>query len=192
MNHYINQEEYLRAATYFEAKNEGGKYWNIQDVKPMPSELYVNKEVGTSGVVNLLVGSTVSERGVTNFDGNRLTEGRAFAANAISVAAGVADKNTPVHAVDYSFDNVPASLRFATLVVKQKNEAIIKLPINSILNGREDFSNYRNLEAFAFIEPNSITEIDIEYPVGSKIDLADGKALFVSVFIKGFESYQKR
>ncbi|WP_299134573.1 hypothetical protein [uncultured Tenacibaculum sp.] len=193
MNHYLNEEEYLKVTTYLADKNERKGYgWNIRNMKPMPGELYINKEIETGGIVNLLDGETNNVRGVTNFDKNTLVEGRVFVISSVSFASAIEDAGKAVHGVDYSFDNVPASLRFSYLVVKQNDEVLMKLPINSILNGYKDGEKYRDLGAFSLIVPSQPIEVNIEYPNGTKITLPDGKSLYSSVFFRGFETYLKR
>ncbi|SED21899.1 hypothetical protein SAMN04489761_4663 [Tenacibaculum sp. MAR_2009_124] len=193
MNLLSNQEEYLKVTTYLGLKNTQNQYgWNISKMKPMPSDLYINKQIGTSGNINLLDGESNNVKGVTNFDKNTLNEGRVFVINGVSFAFGYEADKTNVATVNYGIANLPSELRFATLLVKQNNEVLLKLPINSIINSYENGRKYKDLGAFALLLPQHAIEVDIEYPSGTSLKTPVDKELFVSVFFKGFETYKKR
>ncbi|WP_299840570.1 hypothetical protein, partial [uncultured Tenacibaculum sp.] len=66
LNYYSNSEDFLKALTFFYAANQGNKLFSHNDhIKPMPSELYVNREITVSGgKKQLLIGSTDNETGV--------------------------------------------------------------------------------------------------------------------------------
>lgn len=195
MNFLSNQEEYLRGTEYLKDQiKRKGYQWETSKMKPMDGAMFANKEIEVGGTQQLLTGSSVKERGVTNFDGSQLVKGRVFVANAISFGHAVADKGTLVHALDYNYNTVPAYLKHAVLVLKQKDEKVINLPVIDIINnsGKGDGSFYRKLGALALIEDEAIVDLEIEFPQGVNAGLASGKALFVSVYIKGLETHLKR
>lgn len=195
MNFLRNEEPYLRITEYLKDKNSRRKEnekWNISAMKPMPSFLYANKKVDVGGTVSLLTGSSVAKRGVTNFDGNSLVKGRVFVAYAITFKSAIAPSKTPEQEVNYSIAKVPNILKQSHLVIKQKNEILIDLPICDILSSTENGNHYFKLGSFALLEDDTITEIEIQYPEGAKIALPDGEALFTSARLSGFSTYQKR
>ncbi|RLK06752.1 hypothetical protein [Tenacibaculum discolor] len=195
MNFLRNEEPYLRVTEYLKYKNSKRKEnekWNISAMKPMPSFLYANKKVDVGGTVSLLTGSSVAKRGVTNFDGNSLVKGRVFVANGITFKCAIDDANKPEQDIAYSIAKVPNTLMQSMVVVKQKNEILIELPICDILGATESGNHYFKLGSFALLEDDTITEIEIQYPEGAKITLEDGKALFASARLSGFATYQKR
>lgn len=195
MNFLRNQEPYLRITEYLKYKNamrKSNEKWNISAMKPMPSFLYANKKVDVGGSVALLTGSSVAKRGVTNFDGNALVKGRVFVASGISIKCAIADETAPVQDVKYVNDSIPNVVMQAHIVVKQKNEILIDLPISDIIEASEQGSIYFNLGSFALLEDDTITEIEIQYPEGAKLTLDAGKALFTSCRLSGFVTYQKR
>ncbi|MGG8495956.1 hypothetical protein ACQY1Q_06045 [Tenacibaculum sp. TC6] len=193
MNLLSNQEQYLKVVTYLGEKNQKHGYeWNTSLLKPMPGDLFINKKIGTSGNINLLDGESNNVRGVTNFDKNTLNEGRIFVMDGVSFAYSFEDPTTHVASVNYGTSNLPAELRFANLVVKQNNEVLVKLPINSIVNSYENGVKYKDLGAFALVLPKHAIEVDIEFPSGVGVKPPADKELFVSVFFRGFETYQKR
>ncbi|WP_299833765.1 hypothetical protein [uncultured Tenacibaculum sp.] len=195
MNFLRNEEPYLRITEYLKYKNslrKENEKWNITAMKPMPSFLYANKKVDIGGTVSLLTGSSVAKRGVTNFDGNSLVKGRVFVANGITFKYAIADATTLEQDVAYTLTQMPNVLMQSTLLVKQKNEILIELPISDILASTENGSHYFKLGSFALLEDDTITEIDIQYPEGAKLTLGAGEALFASARLSGFQTYQKR
>lgn len=195
MNFLKNEENYLRITEYLKDKNarrKDNEKWNISAMKPMPSFLYANKKVDVGGTVSLLTGSSVAKRGVTNFDGNALVKGRVFVANGITFKAVIDDTTKQEQEVAYSPYKLPTVLMQSNIVVKQKNEILIDLPICDVVDACENGTIYFKLGSFALIEDDTITEIEIQYPEGAKLSLEDGKALFVSARLSGFATYQKR
>lgn len=195
MNFLKNEEAYIRITEYLKDKNSKRKeneMWNIGAMKPMPSFLYANKKVDVGGTVSLLTGSSVAKRGVTNFDGNSLVKGRVFVASGITIKSAIDDLAMPEQDVNYSIAKLPNVLKQSNLVIKQKNEILIDLPICDILGATENGNHYFKLGSFALLEDDTITEIELQYPEGAKLSLDAGKALFVSARLSGFSTYQKR
>ena len=195
MNEYFtNEEQYTRVATFL--SRQAGKFNLAPDVmarmKPTPSELYVNAQFTAGGNVPLLNGNSTQEVGVTNFDGNRLDNGRFFVIDAVTVKYGEADAGKKVWEVAYNKE-LPAELLASHLVVRQNGEVIVKLPISSIDNAKKSDDFYRKLGALAVIEPTQTVDVTIETPAGSTITPAtSGEKSFVQVLLKGFETYIKR
>lgn len=194
MDYFLNEEGYLRASNFL--TSVAGKFGLTREqmtrMKPTPSELYVNATLAAGGTAHLLTGNSTQEVGVTNFDGNRLEQGRYFVINAVTLLYGEAGADKKVWEVDYS-KPIPAVLLSSHLVVRQNGETIAKLPISSIANAQKTEHFYRNLEALAVIEPTQTIELMVETPQGSNITPAtSGDKSFVRVLLKGFETYLKR
>ena len=190
-----NQEMYLRGTEFLKKQIEKKGYkWNTAKMKPMDAELYANAKIGTSGVVELLDGNTNEVRGVTNFNGNKLVKERVFVANGVAFGWAVADSATNVAQVAYNYNTIPDYLRHANLVLTQKDEVVIKLPLASINNatGKSTDTVYRDLSAFALIEDEALVKYTIEFPAGVDAGLAAGKDLFVSAYLRGLETFLKR
>ncbi|WP_299135252.1 hypothetical protein [uncultured Tenacibaculum sp.] len=197
MNYLLNKEGLLRAMTFFKQRNDEKAIFSSGDqIKPIPSELYVNKEVKVGGgKVSLLIGSTDNEIGVTNFDGNKLDDGRAFAVDGISFKLGIAKSGTKPYNVDFATGVTKAekaAFQFANIVLKQNNEILVRLPISSIENGKQEFGEYRDLD-LTLITPRTKVEIEIEFPDEVEAPtLTPGNSIFVSTVFRGYESYQRR
>lgn len=195
MNEYfVNEEQYQRVATFL--ARQAAKFNLSPDVmarmKPTPSELYVNAQINLGGNIPLLNGNSTQEVGVTNFDGNRLDNGRFFVIEAVTLLYGEADASKKVWEVAYKKEP-PAELLASTLVLRQNGEVIVKLPIVSINNAKRSDEYYRRLGALALIEPTQTVDVTIESPAGSSITPANsGDKSFVQVLFKGFETYMKR
>ncbi len=197
MNLLANKEGMLRAMTFFKTSHNQKAIWKDGDqVKPMASELYVNKLVKIGGgKVSLLLSSSDNVIGVTNFDGNKLDEGRAFALDGVSFHAAIGEVAAKPYNVDYATGITKAqaqAFQFANLVLKQNNEILVRLPISSILNGKQEFSEYRDLD-LTMLVPQKAIEVELEFPDEvAAPSLGAGKAIFVSVKFRGYEAYQRR
>lgn len=189
----LNEEQYVKVSNFLENVNaEKNLRMPVARLKPTPSELYVHSKFAAGGVANLLTSNAVQEVGVTNFDGNKLESDRYFVADAVTVQYGEGTASSDkVYSIKYDKE-LPAVLLSSHLVIRQKNEIIVKLPISAIENAKKSDAYYRKLEALALIEPNAPVEIQIETPMGSTITPSSGDSSYVRVLIKGFETYQKR
>lgn len=189
---FQNEEQYVKVSNFLAAVNASKNLqMPVARLKPTPSELYVNSKFAAGGVANLLTSNAVQEVGVTNFDGNKLEADRYFVADAITIQYGEGQASSKVYEIKYDVA-LPAVLLASHLVIRQKNEVIVKLPVSAIQNAKKSDAYYRKLEALALIEPNSPVEIQIETPTGSTITPSTGDSSFVRVLIKGFETYLKR
>lgn len=193
MNVFANEEMYVKGATFLKEQNEKkGFGWVIGKMKPTPSELFVQGVITAGGTQPLLGGSTVQEKGVTNFDGNRLQKDRIFVVAGVTIQYGEAAADTKPYNVSYK-DEFPAQLENATLIIRQKNEVVVKLPVSAIQNAKKGSDYYRMLGAFALIEPEHEVEMDLEFPSGTSITPATaGQKSFVRVLLQGLETYSKR
>ncbi len=197
MNYLSNKEGMLRAVTFFMDKHKEKEIFsNGDEVKPISNVLYVNKEIVIGGGrVSLLNGATNNEIGVTNFDGNRLEQGRAFAVDGVSFFVGIGDAGSKAYNVDYakalSTEQLKA-FQFSNLVLKQNNEVLFRQSISSISDGKLDYSEYLDLD-LTLVRPEKQIELEIEFPDEIEAPvLEDGKAIFVSPRFRGYESYQRR
>lgn len=195
MNFLKNNETYLRTTEFLlDQIRKKGYDWRVEKMRPMDGELYANAQVDPSGAQNLLTGSSKEEKGITNFNGNKLVKNRVFVANGIAFGWGQAAAGTAPHAVEYNYKEIPAFLAQATIVLKQHDEVVLKLPIASIINanGRGNQSVYRELGALSLIEDEAIIEYTIEFPAGVSASLEADKVLYVSAYLRGLETYVKR
>lgn len=196
MNEFLqNEENYLRASNFL--SRQGARFnldpMQMARMKPTPSELFVNAQFNAGGNVPLLTGNSTQEVGVTNFDGNRLEAGRFFVIDAVTILYGEDAAGKKPWEVDYD-KKLPAVLKNSILVVRQNGEVITKLPIVSIDNAKANNqeNGYRRLGALAILEPNQPVDITFETPAGSSITPSGNNKSYVSVLLRGFETYLKR
>lgn len=193
MNDFIqNEEQVVKISNYLKGVNAAKNLqMPIGRMRPTPSEAYIASKFTAGGTVHLLSGNIAQEIGVTNFDGNKLEADRYFVADSVTVLYGEGTSSNKVYEVKYDKE-LPAVLLASHLVVRQKNEVVIKLPVCSIDNAKKTQAFYRKLEAFALLEPNAPIEIQLETPMGASITPSSGDTSFVKVLIKGFETQLKR
>lgn len=195
MNFLKNQDKHLRVEEFLKDQiKKRGYNWNTAKMKPMDGEMYANAKIGGSGTEDLLDGNTNEVRGITNFNGNTLVKERIFVADGIAFGWAVADSDSNVASVTYNYNTITDYLRHANIVMKQKDEVILKLPLGAINNatGKSTDSVYRDLGSFALIEDEAVITYQIEFPQGVSAPLVAGKSLFVSAYLRGTETFLKR
>jgi len=137
-NILLNEEKFLRVATFLsrQAQRFNLTPEQMNRMKPTPSELFINTEFSSGGNVSLLDGNTTQQKGVTNFDGNRLENGRFFVIDGVTILYGEAAAGTKVWDVNYN-KALPAVLQSSDFVVRQNGEIIVKLPVAAIENAKK-------------------------------------------------------
>ena len=194
-NILLNEEKCLRVATFLSRQAQRCNLTpeQMNRMKPTPSEIFLNSLFAAGGNVSLIDGNSTQQKGVTNFDGNRLENGRFFVIDGVTILYGEAADGTKVWDVTYN-KALPAVLQSSDFVVRQNGEIIVKLPVAAIENAKKSTEDYyRVLGALAVIEPTQTIEMMIETPVGSSITPAtSGHKSFVRVLLRGFETYVKR
>ncbi len=159
--------------------------------RPVDSELFIRAAITAGGTINLLEGLTTQTTGITNFDGNKLGEGRYFVADAITVNYGIAAAGTAVHAVNY-ISALPPALKAANLILKQEGHVITRLPISAINDAKNSDMRYRELGAFELLLENKIIEFLVQFPPGSDLAPPAGNDGYMEILLRGFETYSTR
>lgn len=200
MNQYFkNEEKYTRAATFLATQGEriGLTEEQMSRMKLTPTELYVASKIVAGGTAHLISGNTVQDVGVTNFDGNRLEDGRHFVIEALQLLYGEDEATAKVY--DVKFKNggqleIPAVLAASHFVIRQSGEVIVNIPLASIIEAaKADGDKYRHLGALALLAAGKNVEIFIETPVGSTITpITSSKSSYVKVLLRGFQTLTKR
>lgn len=191
---YQNEEQFLKVREFLNLVNQSSGYkMDTAKTIPLPSELYVASKINAGGTSSLLLGSTVQEQGITNFDGNRLANDRHFVANAVTILYGEGNASDNIVEIDFLKKELPAVLLSSTLVIRQNQQVIAKLPLISIELAKKNQTDfYRNLGAFLLLKPNDQIDIEIITPSGSRLSQESGDTSFVKVLLRGFETFVKR
>ncbi|MBE7671564.1 hypothetical protein [Tenacibaculum piscium] len=188
-----NNEAHLRTISFLKSEIiKKGYDWNTAKSKPIDAALYANTQVQVGGSVDLLDGATTEVRGTTNFNGNKLVKGRPAVINSIALGFAIGTPGQLPHALDFDYSKTHHDLQFANLVMKQKDEVLIKLPITSIVDSLKDGSKYRELSSLVLVEDESIIDLTVEFPPQLVSKVPTGKVLFVSAMFQGHEVYLKR
>ena len=164
---------------------------NSGKVNPRDSTLAVRQSVVAGGVVNILDGYSTQVKGRNDFNGNRLTNGRNFVWDAITVNYGVAADGTAVEAVDYT-TALPAALKSANLIVRQDDDVIRKISLSAINDAKNTDARWYELGGFGLLKEELVTAIEIEFASGTDLAPGAGNTAYVEVLLKGFETAIKR
>lgn len=160
-------------------------------LQPRDAEIAVRKAIVAGGTVNILENQGQSRtRGVNDFDGDRLTNGRNIVIDGITINYGTAAEATLPQNVDYN-TALPSALKTANLVIKQNGVTKVTLSVASINAAKSSDEYYRFLEAFALLREETTTSIELEFGAGTDLGEAAGDSGFVEVIIRGFETYVK-
>lgn len=165
------------------------KLYEAGAINPRDAELAVRKAVVAGGTVNLLDNAgQAAIKGVNDFDGNRLTNGRNFVIDAITINYGVATTGTTAAAVDFS-TALPPALKTANLVIKQNDIVIRRLSIASINEAKSTDLRFRELDGFAILKEETTTSIEIEFGANTSFSPGAGNDAYVECILKGFETH---
>ena len=160
-------------------------------LQPRDAELAIRKAIVAGGTINLLENQGQSRtRGVNDFDGDRLTNGRNVILDAITINYGTALAATLPQNVDYS-TALPSALKTANLVIKQNGVTKATLSVASINAAKSSDEYYRFLEAFVLLREETTTSVELEFGAGTDLGADPGDSGFVEVIFRGFETYVK-
>ena len=164
---------------------------NSGKVNPRDTTLVVRKQIVAGGTVNILDGYNSKVKGQNDFDGNKLTNGRNFVWDAITINYGVDLTATAVESVNYT-TALPAALKSANIVVKQDDEVVRRISISAINDAKSSDERYYYLDGFGFLQEELVTAIEIEFASGTDLAPGAGNSGSVEVIFKGFETAIKR
>lgn len=158
-------------------------------IKPRDCDLVVRKEIVAGGTVNLLENAGQSSvRGINDFNGDRLTNGKNFIWSHLTINYGIADAATSPASVAYTTAFPPALLT-ANIIVEQNGNVVRKLSVASIAASKNSDGFFRELDGFGLLVDETTTAIKIEFGAGTDLAPGAGKSGYVEVILKGAETY---
>jgi hypothetical protein len=167
---------------------------NSKKVNPRDSTLVVRNIAVAGGTIDLLEGYSAKVPGKNDFNGNKLTNGRLFIIDSLTLNYGVgvtATVNQNYFAVNYT-TALPAALKAANLVIRQGDDVIRRISIAAINEAKSTDSRNFELQGFALLQEDIPTSIEIEFPAGSDLAPGTDNSGYVEVILNGFETAIKR
>jgi hypothetical protein len=158
--------------------------------KVTDSTMYLVYRVdGKSSINKLTNGDTKKKIGVTNFDGNRLRDGRDAVVDAIKITVakdGLVESN-----VDW-FNNkwtAPAELANAELRLIQKDKTLLDFPVSDLLLSNDN-DNYREIGNFPFLQGKEDITWELEFADGQIIPAEAVNGLFIKIELRVIQAIQ--
>lgn len=160
-------------------------------INPRETTLVVRKDVTAGGTINLLDGFSTRETGRNDFDGQKLTNGRNFAWEFLTINYGVAPTGTTVENVDY-VEALPPQLKSANFVLKQNQNVIRSLSVAAINEAKHTDQRYYWLGGLALLLEEQTVALELQFANGVSIDAGTGNSAYVEVILGGHETAVKQ
>ncbi|MEP0266577.1 hypothetical protein [Dokdonia sp.] len=144
-------------------------------VRLVPHTLHIRQNItGASSTYPLLESKTDFVKGVVNIQNRKFDTDEVFVANGIRVGYSAAAVDANPGSLNYS-TALPGTLRNGTLIIRQSNREILRLPIadltaRGIKQSPEEY--YKPLPGFIYFVNGQRFEIEIEFP--EDLVLAEG------------------
>lgn len=189
-----NKQKFLTVAAFIIAMSSymSANTQNLiakQRIKPRECDLVVRKAVVAGGTVNLLENAGQSAvRGINDFNGDRLTNGRNFVWDRITVNYGVAVAGTSAASVAYT-TALPPALLTANIIIEQNGNSIRKLSVAAIDAAKGSDAYFDEFGSLALLVEETTTAIKIEFGEGTSLGAGAGNDGYVEVILRGFETY---
>lgn len=152
--------------------------------------LYLAARVdGGSNIMKLTNDETKKQPGITNFDGNKLADGRDAVIDAIKVSCargGVALNN-----VDWLGDNIqlPKELANAELKLVQSNVILLSLPLSDLVLSNDD-DNYRDISSAPLLSSKDPIEWILEFAEGVTLAAEALQGTFIKIECRATQAIQ--
>lgn len=147
------------------------------------------KVTGGASLVFLLESSTIFKKGISDWDGNKLPSKENIILSTLRLGYGAHATEVNPAKVKYerTLANVPASLQNASVIIKQNDKVLVKLPVSALMHeeksrevvGETGF----DLKSLQLIKEQSPIEINLEFPEG--VGLTETGEHFLEVSLVG-------
>ena len=150
----------------------------------------VSRIDGTSNIAKLTNDDTKKKVGVTNFDGNKLADGRDAIIDGIKILCakdGLVQSN-----VDFNSKVIiiPPALLNAELKLVQSNVILLNIPVADLYQNSYDNDGYRDIASTPYLAGKEPIEWILEYPEGASIpaDIIDG--VYIKIMCRAIQAIQ--
>jgi hypothetical protein len=157
--------------------------------KVTDTTLYVTARVdGRSSIVKLTSDDTKKAIGITNFDGNKLADGRDAIIDGIKVvyAVGLLALNN----VDWSgATNLPKELANAELKLVQSNVILLSIPLRDLSLSNDD-DNFRDIASTPYLASKEPIEWILEFADGVSIPAEATNGKYIRIECRAIQAIQ--
>lgn len=157
--------------------------------KVTDTTLYVVARVdGLSNIAKLTNDDTKKKIGVTNFDGNKLADGRDVIIDAIKIQ--VAQEGLVLQDVNWGAAiAAPQALINAELVLKQNETILYSTPVSDLILSNDN-DNYRDIASTPFLSATATVQWELTFPDGSSIPAEAVNGIFIKISMRAIQAIQ--
>lgn len=158
--------------------------------KVTDTTLYVVARVdGLSNIAKLTNDDTKKKVGVTNFDGNKLADGRDAIIDSMKIE--VAKDGLVLNNVDWKGAAValPAELANAELKLKQGEKILLTVPVSDLVLSNDD-DNYRDIASTPYLASKEPIEWVLEFADGSTVPVELVNGVYIKISCRAIQAIQ--
>lgn len=158
--------------------------------KVTDTTLYLVARVdGKSSIVKLTNDDTKKAVGVTNFDGNKLADGRDAIIDSMKIE--VAKNGLILSNVDWAGEKIdlPAQLANAELKLKQGEKILLAIPVADLVLSNDD-DNYRDIASTPYLASKEPIEWVLEFADGAAIPAEAADGIYIKISCRAIQAIQ--
>lgn len=158
--------------------------------KVTDTTLYLVARVdGKSSIVKLTNDDTKKGVGVTNFDGNKLADGRDAIIDAVKIE--VAKDGLLLNNVDWKGKSVvlPAELANAEVKLKQGEKILFNMALSDLVLSNDD-DNYRDIASTPYLASKEPIEWILEFADGAAIPAEAVDGIYIKISCRAIQAIQ--
>ena len=158
--------------------------------KVTDTTLYLVARVdGLSNIAKLTNDDTKKKPGITNFDGNKLADGRDAVIDSMKIE--VAQDGLVLNNVDWADSKIamPAALANAELKLKQGEQILYSTPVSDLVLSNDD-DNYRDIASTPFLASKEPIEWTLEFADGAKVPAEAVDGIYIKISCRAIQAIQ--
>lgn len=157
--------------------------------KVTDTTLYVVARIdGLSNIAKLTTDDTKKKIGVTNFDGNKLSDGRDAVIDAIKIQ--IAQDGLLLHAVNWnSAINMPDAFSNAELQLKQSEQILYSTPVSDLVLSNDN-DGYRDIASTPYLASKEPIEWVLNFADGQIIPAEAINGIYIKISCRAIQAIQ--
>lgn len=158
--------------------------------KVTDTTLYVVARVdGLSNIAKLTNDDTKKKVGITNFDGNKLADGRDAIIDSMKIE--VVQGGLVLNNADWSdtSNGIPKELQNAELKLKQGEQILYSTPVSDLILSNDD-DNYRDIASTPYLASKEPIEWVLEFADGVAIPAEAVNGIYIKISCRAIQAIQ--
>ena len=157
--------------------------------KVTDTTLYVVARIdGLSNIAKLTNDDTKKKVGITNFDGNKLADGRDAVIDSMKIQ--IAQDGLLLHAVNWNSSvNMPDAFSNAELKLKQGEQILYSTPVSDLVLSNDD-DGYRDIASTPYLASKEPIEWVLEFADGAVIPAELVNGIYIKISCRTIQAIQ--